>query len=179
MRDFQLEALRRNIGVVFQEGLLFNRSIAENLRIGKPSASDAELREAAARAQALHFIERTPGQFDARVGERGRMLSGGERQRLSIARVFLKNPPILILDEATSALDAETERKLLLALDTVMQGRTAFVIAHRLATIRKADCILVFEKSRIVEMGSFDDLVRQNGAFAALARAQFLAAPAQ
>jgi ATP-binding cassette, subfamily B, beta-glucan exporter len=95
VRDFQLEALRRNIGVVFQEGLLFNRSIAENLRIGKPSASDAELREAAARAQALHFIERTPGQFDARVGERGRMLSGGERQRLSIARVFLKNPPIL------------------------------------------------------------------------------------
>jgi ATP-binding cassette subfamily B protein len=106
------------------------------------------------------------------------MLSGGERQRLSIARVFLKNPPILILDEATSALDAETERKLLLALDTVMQGRTAFVIAHRLATIRKADVILVFERGRIVEMGSFDELVSQNGAFAALARAQFLAAPA-
>jgi ATP-binding cassette subfamily B protein len=178
VRDFKLEALRRNIGVVFQEGLLFNRSIAENLRIGNPHATDAELREAAARAQALEFIERTPGQFDARVGERGRMLSGGERQRLSIARVFLKNPPILILDEATSALDAETERKLLLALDTVMQGRTAFVIAHRLATIRKADVILVFERGRIVEMGSFDELVSQNGAFAALARAQFLAAPA-
>jgi ATP-binding cassette subfamily B protein len=178
VRDFKLEALRRNIGVVFQEGLLFNRSIAENLRIGNPHATDAELREAAARAQALEFIERTPGQFDARVGERGRMLSGGERQRLSIARVFLKNPPILILDEATSALDAETERKLLLALDTVMQGRTAFVIAHRLATIRKADVILVFERGRIVEMGGFDELVRQNGAFAALARAQFLAAPA-
>ena len=177
VRDFKLEALRRNIGVVFQEGLLFNRSIAENLRIGKPDASDAELREAASRAQALEFIERTPGQFEARVGERGRMLSGGERQRLSIARALLKNPPILILDEATSALDAETERKLLLALDTVMEGRTTFVIAHRLATIRKADCILVFEKGRVVEVGSFEQLVAQNGAFAALARAQYLLMP--
>jgi ATP-binding cassette, subfamily B, beta-glucan exporter len=178
VRDFKLEALRRNIGVVFQEGLVFNRSIAENLRIGKPYASDAELREAAFRAQALEFIERTPGKFDARIGERGRMLSGGERQRLSIARVLLKNPPILILDEATSALDAETERKLLLALNTVMEGRTTFVIAHRLATIRKADCILVFERGRIIEMGNFDNLVAQNGAFASLARAQYLLAPA-
>jgi ATP-binding cassette, subfamily B, beta-glucan exporter len=177
VREFKLEALRRNIGVVFQEGLLFNRSIAENLRIGKPDASEAELREAASRAQALEFIERTPGRFEARVGERGRMLSGGERQRLSIARVLLKNPPILILDEATSALDAETERKLLVALDTVMKGRTTFVIAHRLATVRKADSILVFEKGRVVEAGSFDHLVAQNGTFAALARAQYLLAP--
>jgi len=177
VRDFELTALRHNIGVVFQEGLLFNRSIAENLRIGKPDATQAELREAAARAQALDFIERAAGGFDARVGERGRMLSGGERQRLSIARALLKNPPILILDEATSALDAETERKLLIALDEVMRGRTTFVIAHRLATIRNADLILMFEKGRIVESGSFETLVERNGAFAALARAQYLLAP--
>jgi glucan exporter ATP-binding protein len=175
IRDMKLSALRRSIGVVFQEGLLFNRSIAENLRIGKPDATDAELREVAARAQALNFIERTPDGLDARVGERGRMLSGGERQRLSIARALLKNPPILILDEATSALDAKTESLLLAALDEVMKDRTTFVIAHRLATIRKADRILMFENGRIVEAGNFDELVARNGPFAELARAQYLA----
>jgi ATP-binding cassette subfamily B protein len=161
--------------VVFQEGLLFNRSIAENLRIGKSDATDAELREAATRAQAIAFIESAPDKFDARVGERGRMLSGGERQRLSIARALLKNPPILILDEATSALDAKTESLLLAALEEVMKGRTTFVIAHRLATIRKANRILMFENGRIVESGTFDELVTLNGAFAELARAQYLA----
>jgi ATP-binding cassette subfamily B protein len=175
IRNMKLAALRRNIGVVFQEGLLFNRSIAENLRVGKPDATDAELREAAARAQALSFVEAAPDGFDARVGERGRMLSGGERQRLSIARALLKNPPILILDEATSALDAKTESLLLAALEEVMKGRTTFVIAHRLATIRKADRILMFEHGRIVEEGSFDELVARNGPFAELARAQYLA----
>lgn len=177
LRDFKLTALRRNIGVVFQEGMLFNRSIGENLRIGKPDATDGELRQAARRAQALDFIERNFKGFDGRVGERGRMLSGGERQRLSIARALLKDPPILILDEATSALDANTEAKLLIALDEVMKGRTTFVIAHRLATIRKATMILVFEQGRIVEAGSFDDLMQRNGAFAELARAQYLAPP--
>jgi ABC-type multidrug transport system fused ATPase/permease subunit len=176
IRDMKLAALRRNIGVVFQEGLLFNRSIAENLRIGKPSATDDELRDVAARAQALTFIEAAPDGFDARVGERGRMLSGGERQRLSIARALLKDPPILILDEATSALDAKTESLLMAALEEVMKGRTTFVIAHRLATVRKADRILMFEHGRIVEAGSFDELVARNGAFAELARAQYLAA---
>jgi ATP-binding cassette subfamily B protein len=161
--------------VVFQEGLLFNRSIAENLRIGKADATEAELRDAATRAQAIGFIEAAPDGFDARVGERGRMLSGGERQRLSIARALLKNPPILILDEATSALDAKTETLLLAALDEVMKNRTTFVIAHRLATIRKADLILMFEHGRIVESGSFDELVKKNGPFAELARAQDLA----
>jgi ATP-binding cassette subfamily B protein len=175
IRDLQVAALRRNIGVVFQEGLLFNRSIAENLRIGKPDATDDELREAARRAQALDFIMANPDGFNARVGERGRMLSGGERQRLSIARAFLKDPPILILDEATSALDARTEQLLLIALDEVMKGRTTFVIAHRLATIRKATRILVFENSRIIESGTFDALVGQGGFFAELARAQFMA----
>ena len=175
IRDLTLVSLRRNIGVVFQEGLLFNRSIADNLLVGKPGATLEEMRVAARRAQALDFIERTPGGFDARVGERGRMLSGGERQRLSIARALLKDPPILILDEATSALDAATEQKLLVALDEVMKDRTTFVIAHRLATVRKADTILMFEGGRIVESGGFDALIAQNGRFAELARAQYLA----
>ena len=139
VRDIQLGALRHNIGVVFQEALLFNRSIAENLRVGKPDATDEQMRTATARAQALEFIEYNVDGFDAKVGERGRSLSGGERQRLSIARALLKDPPILILDEATSALDAATETHVLAALDEVMKNRTTFVIAHRLATIRKCD----------------------------------------
>jgi ATP-binding cassette, subfamily B, beta-glucan exporter len=172
IRALKLQSLRRNIGVVFQEVLLLNRSISENLRVGKPDATDEEMREAAARAQALDFIERSSEGFEATVGERGRMLSGGERQRVSIARALLKNPPILILDEATSALDAATEVKVQAALDEVMRDRTTFVIAHRLSTVRNATRILVFEGGRVVESGSFDELVQRGGAFAALARAQ-------
>ncbi|HEY7231054.1 MAG TPA: glucan ABC transporter ATP-binding protein/ permease [Pseudolabrys sp.] len=173
IRDIRLGALRRNIGVVFQEALLFNRSIAENLRVGKPDATHEEMRDAAARAQALAFIDENPDGFDALVGERGRALSGGERQRLSIARALLKDPPILILDEATSALDAATESRVLAALDEVMKNRTTFVIAHRLATIRKATRILVFEAGRIVEMGTFQELQRLGGRFTQLTKAQF------
>jgi ATP-binding cassette subfamily B protein len=125
--------------------------------------------------QALEFIDSHPGGLNAPVGERGRGLSGGERQRLSIARALLKDPPILILDEATSALDAATEAKVNTALDEVMRGRTSFVIAHRLATARNATCILVFDKGRIVERGTFDELVGQGGLFASLAKAQFIA----
>ena len=154
IRSLTLTGLRRNIGVVFQETLLFNRSIAENLRIGKPDASEADMREAAARAQALDFIDRNPEAFEARIGERGRLLSGGERQRLAIARALLKDPPILILDEATSALDPVTETRVTRALDEVMKGRTTFVIAHRLATIRGATRILVFNAGRVVEFGN-------------------------
>jgi glucan exporter ATP-binding protein len=173
IRDLTLTGLRRNIGVVFQETLLFNRSIAENLRVGNPNATDAELRDAAARAQALEFIERNAEGLEARVGERGRLLSGGERQRLAIARALLKDPPILILDEATSALDPLTEARVSMALDEVMKGRTTFVIAHRLATIRDATRILVFRQGRIVETGTFDELRRRGGYFAELAEAQF------
>ena len=154
VRDIQLGALRRNIGVVFQEALLFNRSIADNMRVGKPDATDEQMRDAATRAQALDFIEYNPLGFDAKVGERGRSLSGGERQRISIARALLKDPPILILDEATSALDAATESKVLAAFDEVMKNRTTFVIAHRLTTIRKASQILVFDRGQIVELGN-------------------------
>jgi ATP-binding cassette subfamily B protein len=176
IKSIKLACLRHNIGVVYQEALLFNRSIAENLRVGNPDATDEQLLEAAARAQASDLIERHPDGLEGTVGERGRSLSGGERQRLSIARALLKDPPILILDEATSALDATTERKVQAALDEVMKGRTTFVIAHRLATVRKATRILVLEYGRIIESGSFDELVARNGRFADLARAQFLAA---
>jgi ATP-binding cassette subfamily B protein len=173
VRGVTLTSLRRNIGVVFQEALLFNRSIEENLRVGKPDATEAEMRKAAERAQALEFIERSGG-FGTNAGERGRMLSGGERQRLSIARALLKDPPLLILDEATSALDAVTEAKVNAALDEVMKGRTTFVIAHRLSTIRNATRILVFENGRVIETGTFDELVAKGGHFAELAKAQFM-----
>ncbi|WP_029354609.1 glucan ABC transporter ATP-binding protein/ permease [Bosea sp. 117] len=174
IRDVTLASLRRNIGVVFQEAMLFNRTIEENLRVGRPNATAAEIDAALERAQARELVERQSNGLSTIVGERGRSLSGGERQRLSIARALLKDPPILILDEATSALDASTEAKVQAALDEVMKGRTTFVIAHRLATIRNADRIMVFEDGRVVEAGTFDELVRLGGRFAALARAQFM-----
>ena len=173
IRALTLTGLRRNIGVVFQETLLFNRSIAENLRVGKPDATEADMRAAAARAQALDFIERNPEGFNAPIGERGRLLSGGERQRLAIARALLKDPPILILDEATSALDPVTEARVTTALDEVMKGRTTFVIAHRLATIGNATRILVFDNGRIIEAGTYDELLQRGGSFADLVKAQF------
>jgi ATP-binding cassette, subfamily B, beta-glucan exporter len=172
VKAVKLACLRHNIGVVYQEALLFNRSIAENMRVGNPDATDAQLLEVAERAQATDLVERHG--LDGIVGERGRSLSGGERQRLSIARALLKDPPILILDEATSALDATTERKVQAALDEVMRGRTTFVIAHRLATIRNATRILVFDQGRIIESGSFEELIAKGGRFAELAQAQFL-----
>ena len=174
IRGLTLPGLRRNIGVVFQEALLFNRSIAENLRVGKPDATEEEMRQACARAQVLEVVERLAEGFEANVGERGRLLSGGERQRLSIARALLKNPPVLILDEATSALDAITEAKVQAALDEVMKGRTTFVIAHRLATVRNATRILLLQDGRVIESGSFDELTRLGGHFAELAKTQFM-----
>jgi ATP-binding cassette subfamily B protein len=176
IRDLQLTALRRNIGVVFQESLLFNRSIAENLRVGKPDATEEAIRRAVERAQAVDFIKRGADGLNTLVGERGRRLSGGERQRLSIARAFLKDPPILILDEATNALDARTETRLLAALDELMKDRTTFVIAHRLSTIRNATRILVFERGRIVESGRFEELIARQGTFSKLAEDQFMTA---
>jgi len=173
IKDVTLDSLRAQIGVVFQESLLFYRSIADNLRVGKPEASDAEMEEAARQAHAHDFILRQPRGYQTRIGERGANLSGGERQRLSIARVLLKNPPLLILDEATSALDAATEAQVQKAFKNLKQGRTTFVIAHRLATIRDADLILVFQEGRIIERGDFSDLVRQGGYFAQLVETQF------
>jgi ATP-binding cassette subfamily B protein len=176
IRDMKLSALRKNIGVVFQEPMLFARSIEENLRVGKVDATDEEIALALQRAQASDFVARQVDGVKTMVGERGRSLSGGERQRISIARALLKNPPIMIFDEATSALDAATEKQLQAALEAATRGRTTFVIAHRLATIRSANRIFVFDQGKIVESGSFEQLVAQGGKFAALARAQFMAA---
>jgi glucan exporter ATP-binding protein len=171
-RDIKLESLRRNIGVVFQDSTMFYRSIADNLRIGKPDATRAELEAAAKLAEAHDFIMRQPNGYDTMVGERGTTLSGGERQRLAIARALLKNPPILILDEATSALDAVTEARIQKALKALMQGRTTFIIAHRLSTIRDADRVVVFEHGRVVEHGNYKELVAEGGAFARLVATQ-------
>ena len=174
IRTMTLSSLRSNVGVVFQEPMLFARSIRENLRLGKPDASEAELVRALKRAQADAFVIRQREGLSTVVGERGRMLSGGERQRLSIARALLKDPPIMIYDEAMSALDAKTEAQLQAALEATTAGRTIFVIAHRLATIRNATCILVFDNGRIVERGNFQELIQKNGRFSELARAQFM-----
>lgn len=176
IRGMKLAALRRNIGVVFQEPMLFARSIEENLRVGKADASAEEIALALERAQASDFVARQSDGLNTMVGERGRSLSGGERQRVSIARALLKDPAIMILDEATSALDANTERQLQAALEAATSGRTTFVIAHRLATVRNANRILVFDQGCVVESGGFDELVAKNGVFARLARAQFMAA---
>jgi ATP-binding cassette subfamily B protein len=172
LRDISLESLRRNVGVVFQDAMLFNRTIRENLLIGRPDATQEQIEQACRMAEAHDFITRQPQGYDTRVGERGASLSGGQKQRLSIARALLKDPPILILDEATSALDAATEARVQKALKALMDGRTTFIIAHRLSTIRDADEILVFEQGRIAERGTFEELVSMGGRFADLVRTQ-------
>jgi ATP-binding cassette, subfamily B, beta-glucan exporter len=176
LRDITLESLRRNVGVVFQESMLFNRTIRDNLLVGRADATEEDLERACRMAEAHDFILRQPGGYDTMIGERGASLSGGQRQRLAIARALLKDPPVLILDEATSALDAATEARVQRALRALMQGRTTFIIAHRLSTVRDADEILVFEGGRVAERGSFEELVRQGGRFAELVRTQLMGA---
>lgn len=172
LRDISLESLRRNIGVVFQESMLFNRTIRENLLVGRPDATQDELERACRLAEAHDFITRQPHGYDTMIGERGSSLSGGQRQRLAIARALLKDPPVLILDEATSALDAATEARVQKALSALMAGRTTFIIAHRLSTVRDADEILVFAGGAIAERGTFKDLVAEGGHFAELVKTQ-------
>jgi ATP-binding cassette, subfamily B, bacterial len=177
VRDAALSELRARIALVPQDPVIFSGTIAENLRYARPSASDADLRQAAAQASALSFIEALDKGFDTQVGERGVTLSGGERQRLAIARAILKDAPILLLDEATSALDAENEAAVQEALDRLMAGRTTIVVAHRLATVLKADRILVMDHGRIVEEGTHESLAaRRDGLYARLAELQFDAA---
>jgi ATP-binding cassette, subfamily B, beta-glucan exporter len=166
IRAFTLNSVRHAIAVVFQDAGLFNRSIAENIRIGRPEASDADVERAAKLAEAHEFIERKPGGYGFVIGERGASLSGGERQRIAIARAILKDAPILVLDEATSALDAETEARIKRALDALRKGRTTFIIAHRLSTVANADIIYVLDKGHVVERGSFRQLVAMKGLFA-------------
>jgi ATP-binding cassette subfamily B protein len=172
IRDVALDSLRGSIGVVFQESLLFNRSIRENLLVGRPDADDAAIEAACRLAEAHEFIIRQPHGYDTLVGERGANLSGGQRQRLAIARALLKDAPILILDEATSALDAATEARVNRALANLMAGRTTFIIAHRLSTVRRADDILVFDGGCIVERGSFEQLLEMGRNFAELVATQ-------
>jgi ATP-binding cassette subfamily B protein len=167
-----LASLRGKLGMVPQDNVLFNDSIRYNILYGRPEASEAEMRAAAAQAQIDRFIESAPGGYDAQVGERGLKLSGGEKQRVAIARTLLKAPPLLVLDEATSALDTATEREIQGALEAMSRGRTTIVIAHRLSTVINADEILVLDKGLVVERGNHETLLAQNGAYAALWRRQ-------
>ena len=174
IRDMKLSSLRSLIGVVPQETMLFNETVKYNIAYGLRDASDADIIAAATAANAHQFISRLPQGYDTFVGERGMKLSGGERQRLSIARAILKNPPILILDEATSALDAESEQLVQTAIERLMAHRTVIMIAHRLATVRKADRIVVLNQGSIIEQGTHDQLVSQEGAYSRLHNLQLL-----
>ena len=176
IRSVTQRSLRRNIGILQQDVFMFAGTVRDNIRYGRPDATDEEIVEAARRAEIHDEIMAMPEGYDSYIGERGVMLSGGQKQRLSIARVFLKNPKVLILDEATSALDTVTEQRIQKSLDELSVGRTTIIIAHRLSTVKNADRIAVVEGEHIIELGSHQELMAKNGAYAALCRAQNLEA---
>ena len=173
IRDIRLESLRNHIGIVQQDVYLFAGTIMDNIRYGKPEADDEEVVRAAKRANAHEFIMSFPDGYDTDIGQRGVKLSGGQKQRLSIARVFLKNPPILIFDEATSALDNESEQVVQKSLESLAKDRTTFVIAHRLTTIRNAGKILVLTEEGIAEQGTHKELLEKKGIYESLYHMHF------
>lgn len=173
IRSFTRDSLRRNIGIVQQDVFLFTGTIRDNIAYGNLDASEEEIIYAAKLANIHEFVMTLPKQYDTFIGERGVKLSGGQKQRLSIARLFLKNPPILILDEATSALDNATEQMIQSALDTLSQNKTTLVVAHRLSTIKNADQIVVLTEKGIIEKGTHEELLEHDGLYASLYRSQF------
>ena len=173
IRNLKLQSLRNHIGIVQQDVYLFAGTVMENIRYGKPEASDEEVIRAAKAANAHEFIMELENGYDTDIGQRGVKLSGGQKQRLSIARVFLKNPPILIFDEATSALDNESEKIVQKSLEDLAKDRTTFVIAHRLSTIRKAQRILVLTEEGIAEEGTHEELMKKNGIYSSLYKMSF------
>ena len=175
LRDVSQTSLRRHIGVVFQDSVLLSGSIADNLRMAQPTASEAEMQAALTAANAWEFVSELPHGMHTRVGERGARLSGGQRQRLAIARVFLKDPAVMLLDEATAALDARSEGLVVDALQRLMAGRTAIIVAHRIATIRDADCIVVIENGRVIARGDHTTLRRDDPTYAAFCDQQRVA----
>jgi len=168
LRNLSLEEIRREVGVVTQEPFLFQASVRENLELGRPGATDAEVARVLRAACAWDFVQALPDGWNSKVGERGVRLSAGERQRLSIARALLKDPPVLILDEATASVDTATEKQIQIALEHLLAHRTSLIIAHRLSTVRRADAIAVVEQGRIAELGNHESLLQSKGLYAKL-----------